>query len=463
MVPYLGGGLVIGIIAIIHVFVSHFAIGGGFFIALTEHLAYKRQDNRLYDYLKQHSKFFLLVTTLIGVVTGPGIWWAISLVSPDATEVLIQNFALFWSLEYLIFAAEIATFFVYYYTWGKVSQKTHLKLAWMYGGISLFTLILINGILTFMLTPGQWFAPGATAGAPVQLDLMAAFFNPGYWPSCIIRILIMLALAGMYALITSAGIKDFNFRRYMLRYSAKWLLPVFFIGPLVAFWYFNVVQVEAPSTIDNILNGIQSSGVGNFSILARALYLSLILSGTLLIFAFVGPYLNPRGFSKRSALAFLMSGLIVTGITEWTREMLRKPYVIYGYMYSNGLLNDPKAIARYNTDGFFQTANWAKNFHPEKLSSVQRGELMFRFQCMACHSHQGYRSMARLLGERDLDAIKGFLGTLHKTDPKENPYSRIMPPLVGKQNEMDDLAQYLDHINKKPQEAAYINIGPEEE
>ncbi|HEY9684935.1 MAG TPA: hypothetical protein V6C86_25385 [Oculatellaceae cyanobacterium] len=42
VVPYLGGGWVIGIIAIIHVYLSHFAVGGGTFLAITESLAYRR-------------------------------------------------------------------------------------------------------------------------------------------------------------------------------------------------------------------------------------------------------------------------------------------------------------------------------------------------------------------------------------------------------------------------------------
>ena len=37
-VPVIGGGLVIGIIAILHVFVSHFAVGGGLFLLENWHV-----------------------------------------------------------------------------------------------------------------------------------------------------------------------------------------------------------------------------------------------------------------------------------------------------------------------------------------------------------------------------------------------------------------------------------------
>ena len=47
-----GSGLLIAIIAVFHVFVSHFAIGGGFFITVSEYFAYKRNDQRLLDFVK---------------------------------------------------------------------------------------------------------------------------------------------------------------------------------------------------------------------------------------------------------------------------------------------------------------------------------------------------------------------------------------------------------------------------
>ncbi|HEY9686253.1 MAG TPA: cytochrome ubiquinol oxidase subunit I [Coleofasciculaceae cyanobacterium] len=440
VVPYLGGSWVIGIMAIIHIFVSHFAVGGGIFIAFTEQLAYSRQDDRIYDYLKRHSLFFLLVTTVIGAVTGPGIWWVIALVSPPGTAFLIQNFTWFWSLEYLAFAAEITTFFVYYYTWNRISKEQHLQLAWLYFGISVSTLIIINGIITFMLTPGNWLT---------SHNIFEGFFNPTYWPSVLLRLLIMFGLAGMYALITSSRIRDDEaFRTYMLRYSAKWLLPIFFLGPLAGLWYFSNIPQAA---IDTIFTGIHASGVGNFSVLARAVYLAMILSGAVIIFAFVGPYLNPKGFSFKAALIFLFFGLMVTGISEWSREMLRKPYVIYGYMYSNGILRDQ--IENINRIGFLRASKWALASTPTipepatMPSATGQGELIFRYQCMSCHTQTGYRSMKRLLLDRDRDAILALLDILHETDPKKNPYIGIMPPLAGTREEMSALADYLATIN----------------
>jgi mono/diheme cytochrome c family protein len=444
VVPYLGGGWIIGIIAIIHVYLSHFAVGGGAFLAITEGLAYKRKDERIYQYLRQHSKFFMILTSVSGAVTGVAIWWAIALVNPDGTAILIQNFTLAWALEYLFFVAELATVFVYYYSWDRISKEAHWKLAKLYCFLSIMTLVIINGILTFMLTPGTWIT------SHYWLD---GFLNPTYFPSLVMRLLIMFAIAGMYAMVTSSRLEDEELRAYMAKYCAKWLLPIFLMGPLVAFWYIsNVPQ----ATMATIFTGIQSSGVGNFSVLARTLYLSFILSGTIVLFAFFGPYLNPKGFTFRIAILFLICGLAATGSTEYMRELLHKPYVVYNFVYSNGVHKDD--VARLQENGFITNGVWSKACAAQAPGDAGQGEVMFRYQCMSCHTTNGYRSMKKLLGERDEEAIYGFLTMLKETNPEKNQYLGIMPPLAGQDGELRQLAKYLYTINHEG--AANVGSAP---
>lgn len=441
VVPYLGGGWVIGIIAIIHVYLSHFAVGGGTFLAITESLAYHRKDERIYEYLKAHSRFFMILTSVAGAITGVGIWWAISLVNPDGTHFLIQNFTLAWAEEYLFFAAELTTIFVYYYTWDKISKEAHLLLAKLYAFFSIMTLVIINGILTFMLTPGGWLK------SHWWFD---GVFNQTYWPSLILRLLIMGAIAGMYALITSTRLKDEELKTYMVRYCAKWLIPLFVAGPVAAYWFLhNVPQ----ASIDTIFTGIQNSGVGNFSILARALYLSFILSGTIVLFAFFGPYLNPKGFTFRIAILFLLCGLAATGTTEWMRELLRKPYVIYSTVYCNGVHVDD--VDKLNANGFLKTGVWA-NACTRDVDDTKKGEMMFRYQCMSCHTESGYRGMSKLLGDRDEEAIFNFLSMLKERSKEKNPYLGVMPPVAGTDPELKQLAKYLSTIKR-------VKHGPEDQ
>ncbi|MCP4686050.1 MAG: hypothetical protein GY867_11495 [bacterium] len=69
----LGYGILMAAIAVIHVFVSHFAIGGGLYLVVAEHFARKSADAYRLEFLERLSKFFVLVTVVFGALTGVGI------------------------------------------------------------------------------------------------------------------------------------------------------------------------------------------------------------------------------------------------------------------------------------------------------------------------------------------------------------------------------------------------------
>ena len=126
--PFLGGGLLIAGVAIVHVFISHFAIGGGLFLVLTEMKGYREGDPRVIDYVRFHSRFFVLLTLVLGALTGVGIWFTIALVQPEGTSALIHNFMWIWALEWVFFFVEISAAFVYYYGWDRLDRRTHLTM-----------------------------------------------------------------------------------------------------------------------------------------------------------------------------------------------------------------------------------------------------------------------------------------------------------------------------------------------
>ena len=208
-IPHIGSGWVIGMIAIFHVMISQFAVGGGLYLPLAERKAMRMADKEIgAAWLKQlvsHSKFFLILTGVFGTVSGVGIWFAIGLTHPEATSTLIHNFVFGWAIEWVFFMVELTTIAVYYYTWNRIDPKLHLTVGWVYAGASVCTLIIINGILTFMLTPGDtWLAVAGTGHEASKF--WNAFFNPTYWPSLLLRTGVCTSLAGIWALITSSRI-----------------------------------------------------------------------------------------------------------------------------------------------------------------------------------------------------------------------------------------------------------------
>ncbi|MGB7492499.1 MAG: cytochrome ubiquinol oxidase subunit I, partial [Thermoanaerobaculia bacterium] len=186
----IGGGVLMGIVAITHVIVSHFAIGGGLLIAVTETLAVRRNDSEMRDLAKRSSLVLILFSTVFGAISGVGIWVVAGLISPAAISALIRNFVWGWAIEWVFFIVEIVAALVYFATWNKISKRAHVMVIWIYFIAAYLSLVIINGIVTFMLTPGKWLQTGA---------FWDGFFNPTYFPSLLLRtgIAILMAVAFM--------------------------------------------------------------------------------------------------------------------------------------------------------------------------------------------------------------------------------------------------------------------------
>ena len=144
-VPHLTAPMLIAIIATVHVLVSHYAVGGGLFLAVEMGYAYRSKDREYLAYLKRHAGFFILLTVVFGAITGVGIWWTIGLASPLATEFLIRTFVFGWATEWVFFVLELASAFIVYYCWGKLAEKTHVTVAWIYALAAWISLVLITG------------------------------------------------------------------------------------------------------------------------------------------------------------------------------------------------------------------------------------------------------------------------------------------------------------------------------
>ncbi len=432
-VPNLGSGWIIGLIAIYHVMISHFAVGGGFYLPMAEAKLLKEGRHDWLPVIQKHSKFFLVLTGVFGAVSGVGIWFAIGLAHPEATSTLIHNFVFGWAIEWVFFIVELTTAAVYYYTWSKIPDRLHVRIGWLYAGASLSTLVIINGILTFMLTPGSGWLGVAGTGAEAS-KFWHAFFNPTYWPSLVMRILVCTSLAGVWALVTTSridGVKQPELKASLVRWSVKWLVPSFLLLPFAMVWFL----VSVPETQRALLTlGISTIGSGTFTQVTRAGLVIVMSSFTIVGVAYFLAYRSPQDFSFSHAIAVLFLALCATASGEYSRELLRKPYVIGQHMYSNGVrVQQASAV---NRNGYLGASPWQEG------SGWGRGEAMFRGQCGSCHTMTGYRSMQRLLAGRNRESIQNLLSMLHEYKA-DSPYRRFMPPLVGSEAEIRALGDYL--------------------
>ena len=439
-IPGIGGPWVIGLISIFHVLIAWFAVGGGIYLPVAESKLYREGKEEWIAVLQKHSRFFLVTTGVFGAISGVGIWFAIGLVQPEATSTLIHNFVFGWAIEWVFFVIELAAAAVYYYTWNRIPRELHLKVGYLYAVASVLTLVIINGILSFMMTPGtHWLSVAGTGGEASQF--WAAFFNPTYLPSLLMRVLACLSLAGIYALITYSRVDDESLQAtkvQMVRWSAKWLMPMVLLLPVGLLWMFAAME---QSSRDILMLGFTTIGSGLFTVVTRVSMLTILTTITIAGAVYFFAYKYPRDLSTGHAAALLGLAAIATSSTEFARETIRKPYVIQNHMYSNGVRLSQ--VDTYNTNGFLTHSVWK----PEFEEPVRKGEAMFRGQCMACHTRSGYRSMTRLLQGRDLKAIHQLIQTLHKPTV-ESPYPKYMPPVVGTEEELEALAVYLETLSR---------------
>jgi len=412
--PTIGGGSLIAVIAVLHVFIAHLAVGGGLFLVITEMRARKNNDQALLGYVKSHTLFFLLLTMVFGGISGVGIWFIISLVHPAATSSLIHTFVFGWATEWVFFIGEIVALLIYHYKFDSMNPKNHVIVGWLYFIFAWLSLFIINGIIDFMLTPGRWLE---------TQNFWHGFFNPSFLPSLIFRTGIALSFAGMFGLITASFRKDKNLRERLYKLNTKWLLIPFVLIVISAVWYLGAIPEDAQANIMKFNPEVQP-------------FINILVATTILIF--LGGLLFlvriPRAFQRIMVFLLVIIGLGWMAGFEYTREIARKPYVIYGHMYSNGVL--AQNAEKIKKEGFLKTAKWAEVKKVHKGNIMEAGKELSDLQCMACHTMGGHNDLVSRtdhLTERGMEAKLTGLGQI-------NDY---MPPFFGTEKEKKALATYI--------------------
>ncbi len=422
------GGFWIAFIATIHVYVAHFAVGGGLFLVLTEIKAYREDSKDILDYTKRHAKFFLLLTAVFGSVTGVGIWFVISVLNPAATSVLVHYFVFGWAAEWAFFLGEVITLFVYFYKFGKMDKKSHLKVGWIYFIFAMVSLILVNGIISFMLTPGEWIK---------TRNFWDGFFNPTFLSSTLFRSAMAFMLAGLFGFITSLGLEDEDFRGNMLGYCSRWLLISLIFLLIFGWWYL----ASLPLPPKGMILGNSPETIWYYKAFIRItpviFLLGLILSRKM-----------PISVQMLMAGILVITGLCYMGSFEWIRESARRPYIISGFIYSNSIRAGD--MGKPGNNGILKAARWAKHREITDKNKVEAGKELFMFLCSPCHSINGpINDIIPITKKYSLFGMEAMISGL-------GAINQYMPPFPGNGREKNALASYIvkELHAKKPEEPA---------
>ncbi len=432
-----GGGLLIALIAVIHVYIAHFAVGGGLLLVLTEIKALQSGSKTLLAHARSHARFFMLLSMVGGAVTGVGIWFTIALLNPAATSTLIHTFVFGWATEWVCFAAEIVALLVYYYGFDRLKAKDHLRVGWLYFIFAWLSLFWINGIIDFMLTPGKW---------PETGGFWTGFFNPTMLPALGFRTALSLVFAGVFGLVTAAWLKGLpeEERHDLIRYHAGWLIYPTIAAGVFGVWYWYAL----PSDVQAMIAG-RSPELGVYYQALLVLPLLLMALGVFCLARWVATLRKPL------TLVILIIGLLTMGAFEFLREGSRRPYAIYGVMYANAVnVADREKI---DTDGFLAHARWVSEKEITDTNRVSVGREIFRIQCAGCHSIGG--PMNDILPLTAKFSIFGMDAQLNGQCKLLN----YMPPFMGTRPERQALATYIVqglHGNKESDSGAAPASSP---
>jgi mono/diheme cytochrome c family protein/cytochrome bd-type quinol oxidase subunit 1 len=406
------GGMLIALIAVLHVFVSHFAVGGGFFLVLTESRARRSKDAVLLNYCRRHSRFFALLTLVFGAITGVGIWFTIGLVSPEATSTLIDIFVWAWAIEWVFFFVEIAAAIIYYKSWESLPARDHQIVGWIYFVAAWMSLFVINGIITFQLTPGRWLQTH---------NFWDGIFNPTFLPSLVARTAICVILAGIFGFITLPRQEG---REKVARWAAQWIVAGAVVLPLALWWYFSKIPQFSQAYFNEVLIGVRHGVHGGIGFTLIALAIALVCG-----------LWRPRWMKPPVVAVLVVCGLGMIGAGEYVREFIRKPWVIDQVIYANDLLATQVEPAQ--AKGVSHTANFLLT---DDTNSALYGKNLFQMQCGNCHAVHGYRSMTRRADGWDAEFAADILQHLPMMHG-------VMPPYAGNEVDRKALGSYLAGLN----------------
>ncbi len=437
-VPGLTSPMWIAIVAVIHVYMAMYAVGGSILLALQTSLAYRLHDRDYLLYLRKHAWFFILVTLVFSSLLGVGIWWTVGLATPLATEDLINIFVFAWAMEYVTFIVEIASAFVFFYYWGRLAEKTHVQTVWIYAGAAFASLVIITAITAFQLNTGGWHE---------GLGLGRALLNPQAIPQILARTGGSLLLGALYFFLhATLKIRDNDrLKCFVGRESAKWAMVGAFLTIVGGVLWYIFLPPSAQAAL----------------ISAAALNILMViifgLTAATVVMMYVGPYRNPSWLTPGFAVLFFALGHAATGTGEFIREAVRKPYIVYGRVYGSQIRSSE--VTRLRREGYLNGGVWTSTYvkyrfpdiisggridtakvralPPQRRSEV--GRVIFQYHCADCHSVDGYSSVAQLARGWDRNLVRYSVRHLDEVH-------FFMPPWAGNEAEVQALTDYIMSI-----------------
>lgn len=413
-------GMVIGGLGIFHVFLAQFAIGGGMLMCYFQWLAQTGRCPLARTFLDGYFKVLVLISFVLGALTGVGMWFTTIQISPRTIGVMVDEFHWVWATEWTFFCLEVVAGYCFYRCGKNLADRSRMTLLVLYTVAAWFSLFWINGILSWQLTPGAWVE---------NRGIWSGFFNPSFWPSLIFRTIVSLTIASLAACVVINTMKTLarDQQRELINRVSVCLAPMALM-PVLGYWYLAVIPEDSRSWV-------QGGSAAMTMFMAMAVGASLLIG----LYAVVGLIWKKLFISGATATLLLALAFGATAGGEFVREGVRKPFTIREYLYSNSIREDEVAYLR-------ETGSVAADPFPLRDAAaypddqLRLGAKVFRFQCSVCHTIDGVNGLTHLTGTWTLAQKRMNIAQLQRTKP-------FMPPFAGNAEEVEAIVQYLDWEN----------------
>ncbi|HEY1066492.1 MAG TPA: cytochrome c, partial [Pirellulales bacterium] len=409
-------GMVVAAVAILHVFLAQFAIGGGALLCYFQWLAQTGREPLARRFTDGYFQVLVLASFVLGALTGVGIWFTVIQISPPTIGAMVKEFHWVWATEWTFFCLEVTAGYCFYRYKKVLNDRTRMTLLVIYTTAAWFSLFWINGILSWQLTPGEWIE---------TRSMWAGFFNPGFWPTTLYRTVVCLTIASIVACILVNTMKDTTReeKQRLIHESAKLMFPMILM-PLLGGWYLWTMPEDSRSWALG----------GSMTIM---MFFNIAIGASALIggYALIGLirqrlYINGATATLLAVLAF---GATAGG--EFVREGVRKPYTVRKFMYSNSVR--PEQVAKLREVGSTTNDPYPlKDPDRYPTKQLQLGAKVYRFQCSICHTIEGANALTDLAGSLTIDQARLNIAALQHTKP-------FMPPFCGTAEELEALVQLI--------------------
>lgn len=409
-------GLVIGGLAITHVFLAMFAIGGGMLMCYFQWLSQNGRCRNTRRFIDDYFRVLVLISFVVGAVTGVALWFTSIQVSAPTIGMMVDEFHWIWAIEWTFFSLEITAGYCFYRYASNLNDRTRLTLLGIYSLASWFSLFWVNGILTWQLTPGAWVENGS---------VWSGMFNAGFFPSVIFRTITAMtvaSLAGCVVINAMPGLSR-DERTELINRAAHFLAPMLLM-PLLGIWYFSTFPPDARALV-------LGANVPMMMFMGLAIGASLLIG----LYAMLGLLRKKLYINGATATLLLTLSFAAVAGSEFVREGVRKPYTIRTALYSNSVRpNEIEHLRRVGcvTDDPYPLQN--PDDYPN--DQLRLGAKVFRFHCSVCHTVNGANALTHLAGSWSTTQKRMNIAQLQRT-------KTFMPPFAGTPKELEAVVQFI--------------------